>query len=99
MKITNLQSGAAAAFGLALLVAAGPALAAVSGGIDPVSGLTRFSTYALQAAGVIIPLICVGKGMHAVMDGRHLGPYIYSAIGGMVLAFGGAYILTHYGVT
>ena len=36
---------------------------------------------------------------HAVAEGRHLAPYIGSAIGGMVLAFGGAYILTHYGVT
>ena len=39
------------------------------------------------------------KGTHAVAEGRHLAPYIGSAIGGMVLAFGGAYILTHYGVT
>ncbi len=97
MKITTQQT-IAVALGLVLLVVAGPAMAVVSGGIDPVSGLTRFSTYALQAAGVIIPLICVGKGMHAVMDGRHLGPYIYTAIGGMVLAFGGAFILSQYGV-
>ena len=49
--------------------------------------------------GVAIPIICAVKGAHAVAEGRHLAPYLGSAIGGMVLAFGGAYILTHYGVT
>ena len=53
----------------------------------------------LSLVGVAIPVICAFKGAHAVAEGRHLGPYVGSAIGGMVLAFGGAYILTHYGVT
>ena len=53
----------------------------------------------MSLVGVAIPIICAFKGTHAVAEGRHLAPYIGSAIGGMVLAFGGAYILTHYGVT
>ena len=82
-------------------VTAVPALAAVnvSGGVDPTTGLTTLGSWILSLVGVVIPLICAFKGVHAVAEGRHLGPYIGSAVGGMVLAFGGAYILTHYGVT
>jgi hypothetical protein len=81
--------------------AARPATAAVnvSGGIDPTTGLTTLGSWILSLVGVAIPIICAFKGTHAVAEGRHLAPYIGSAIGGMVLAFGGAYILTHYGVT
>jgi hypothetical protein len=81
--------------------ASGPAVAAVnvSGGIDPTTGLTTLGSWILSLVGVAIPIICAFKGTHAVAEGRHLAPYIGSAIGGMVLAFGGAYILTHYGVT
>jgi len=81
--------------------AAGSATAAVnvSGGIDPTTGLTTLGSWILSLVGVAIPIICAFKGTHAVAEGRHLAPYIGSAIGGMVLAFGGAYILTHYGVT
>jgi hypothetical protein len=71
----------------------------VSGGIDPTTGLTTLGSWILSLVGVAIPIICAFKGTHAVAEGRHLAPYIGSAIGGMVLAFGGAYILTHYGVT
>jgi hypothetical protein len=90
-------------FALALsgAVATGPTTAAVnvSGGIDPTTGLTTLGSWILSLVGVAIPIICAFKGTHAVAEGRHLAPYIGSAIGGMVLAFGGAYILTHYGVT
>jgi len=83
------------------VLAAEPAAAAVnvSGGIDPTTGLTTLGSWILSLVGVAIPIICAFKGTHAVAEGRHLAPYIGSAIGGMVLAFGGAYILTHYGVT
>lgn len=83
------------------LAAAQPALAAVnvSGGVDPTTGLTTLGSWILSLVGVVIPIICAFKGAHAVAEGRHLGPYVGSAVGGMVLAFGGAYILTHYGVT
>jgi hypothetical protein len=82
-------------------LAADPAMAAVNvtGGIDPTTGLTTLGSWILSLVGVAIPIICAFKGTHAVAEGRHLAPYIGSAIGGMVLAFGGAYILTHYGVT
>ena len=81
--------------------ATSPTMAAVnvSGGIDPTTGLTTLGSWILSLVGVAIPIICAFKGTHAVAEGRHLAPYIGSAIGGMVLAFGGAYILTHYGVT
>ena len=82
-----------------LVVAAQPALAVtIAGGIDPTTGLTLLGSWVLSLVGVAIPVICAFKGAHAVAEGRHLGPYIGSAVGGMVLAFGGAYILTHYGV-
>ena len=77
-----------------------PALAVnVAGGIDPTTGLTTLGSWIMTLVGVAIPIICAVKGAHAVAEGRHLAPYIGSAIGGMVLAFGGAYLLTHYGVT
>ena len=46
--------------------------------------------------GINIPMICTFKGVHAVADGRSLMPYIGSAIGGMVLCFGGAYLTANY---
>jgi hypothetical protein len=81
------------------MLAAQPAFAvSVSGGVDPTTGLTTLGSWLLSLVGIVIPLICAAKGTHAVAEGRHLGPYVGSAIGGMALAFGGAYILTHYGV-
>jgi hypothetical protein len=71
----------------------------VTGGVDPTTGLTTLATWVLSLVGIAIPLICAFKGAHAVAEGRHLAPYVGSAIGGMVLAFGGAYILQHYGVS
>lgn len=82
------------------VLAAQPAFAvSVVGGVDPTTGLTTLGSWILTLVGIAIPLICAFKGAHAVAEGRHLGPYIGSAIGGMVLAFGGSYILTHYGVS
>ncbi len=82
------------------IAAVHPALAvSVSGGVDPTTGLTTLATWVLSLVGIAIPLICAFKGAHAVAEGRHLGPYIGSAIGGMALAFGGAYVLQHYGVS
>jgi len=43
----------------------------------------------MSLVGIAIPIICAFKGAHAVAEGRHLAPYVASAIGGMVLAFGG----------
>jgi hypothetical protein len=88
------------------LSAAGPmALAApsamaqtVTGGVDPTTGLTTLSTWIFGLVGVAIPTICAFKGAHAVAEGRHLAPYVGAAIGGSVLAYGGSYLLQHYGV-
>jgi len=86
-------------FGVLAAFATQPALAVnVSGGVDPTTGLTTLGSWILSLVGIVIPLICAFKGAHAVAEGRHLGPYVGSAVGGMVLAFGGAYILSHYGV-
>lgn len=83
---------------VALALAVQPASAAmIAGGIDPGVGLTTFGSWMLTVVGVAIPVICAWKGTHAVAEGRHLGPYVGSAVGGMILAFGGSYILTHYG--
>jgi len=73
-------------YGLALTatvaLAARPALAQVTGG----------------AAGAAISLICLFKGSHAVAEGRHLLPFVGGALGGIILAFGGPYILQRMGV-
>ena len=95
-----MNSRLALTLAILALVAAQPAFAVtVSGGVDPTTGLTTLGSWILSLVGIAIPLICAFKGTHAVAEGRHLAPYIGSAIGGMVLAFGGAYILTHYGVS
>ncbi len=94
-------SPATAVLALALAVTlAKPAFALVNvaGGIDPTTGLTTLGTWILSITGLAIPLICAFKGAHAVAEGRSLFPAIGSAMGGMGLAFGGAYILSHYGV-
>lgn len=81
---------------LALIVR--PALAQVSGGVDPQSALQSLLTYGMGAAGVAISLICLFKGGHAVAEGRHLLPYIGGAIGGIILAFGGGFLVQHMGI-
>ena len=96
----KLKHTLALAAGAAAVAIAEPAAAVtISGGIDPTTGLTLLGSWVLSLVGVAIPVICAFKGAHAVAEGRHLGPYVGSAVGGMVLAFGGAYILTHYGVS
>jgi hypothetical protein len=80
-------------------LAAHPALAqTVTGGVDPTTGLTTLSSWIFGLVGVAIPTICAFKGAHAVAEGRHLAPYVGTAIGGSVLAYGGRYLLQHYGV-
>ena len=82
-----------------LTLAAQPALAVTTaGGVDPQIGMATFLGWALVMGGITIPLICVWKGVHAVAEGRHLGPYIGQALGGTALAFGGGWLLNHYGV-
>jgi hypothetical protein len=70
----------------------------VTGGVDPTTGLTTLSSWIFGLVGVAIPTICAFKGAHAVAEGRHLAPYVGTAIGGSVLAYGGRYLLQHYGV-
>src|SRR3954451_18399341 len=88
------------AVGIALVIAAGGidvAHAQVTGGVDPQTGLRQLGSWIMSLVAIVIPIICAIKGAHAVAEGRHLGPYIAGAVGGMALAFGGAYLLSHYG--
>jgi type IV secretory pathway VirB2 component (pilin) len=82
----------------ALSLIAPSALAQVSCGVDPQSALQSLLTYGMGAAGAAISIICLFKGGHAVAEGRHLLPYIGGAIGGIILAFGGGFLLQHIGV-
>ncbi len=79
-------------------VTVSPALAQVAGGVDPQSALQSLLTYGMGAAGAAISIICLFKGGHAVAEGRHLLPYIGGAVGGIILAFGGGFLLQHIGV-
>lgn len=83
-----------------LLAAAGtPAHAiTVTGGVDPVSGLTTLLPYALKLAGIVICLICAVHGVMAVGEGRRFVPYLGAAVGGLALSFGASYLLTAYGI-
>lgn len=79
-------------------VASTPAAAQITGGVDPQSALQSLLTYGMGAAGAAISIICLFKGGHAVAEGRHLLPYVGGAIGGIILAFGGGFLLQHIGV-
>ena len=96
----RLPSFASCLSGVSLMALTAPCAATqtVTGGIDPTTGLTTLSTWIFGLVGIAIPTICAFKGAHAVAEGRHLAPYVGAAIGGSVLAYGGSYILQHYGV-
>ena len=91
-------AGCFSGVGVAALAAQAAMAQQVTGGVDPTTGLTTLSTWIFGLVGVAIPTICAFKGAHAVAEGRHLAPYVGAAIGGSVLAYGGAYLLQHYGV-
>jgi hypothetical protein len=83
-----------------LLVAARPAFAqAVAGSVDPATGLSTLSTYVLGLVSAVMVIVAAWKGVHAFMEGRSIGPIAVGLLAGLVLAFGGFYILQHYGVT
>jgi uncharacterized membrane protein YdcZ (DUF606 family) len=81
--------------------AAEPAFATLSavGAVDPTSALTTFVSYLMGFAGLVFICIFVFKGIQAATDGRHFGPAAAALIGGVLLCFGGYYILTRLGVT
>lgn len=91
--ILRTAAAAAVTFAPQIALAATPTL---SGGVDPATGLATVGSWLLGLAGVGIPIICTVKGVHAVAEGRHLMPYVGSAIGGSVLCFGGSYLLANY---
>ena|SRR5690348_3933962 len=75
---------------------AGPAIA--QGSIDPGTSLQNILTWGLTIAGIVIAVICLFKGIHAVADGRHLGPILIGLVVGTAITFGGAAIVSHFGV-
>ncbi len=87
-------------FAAGVLATAGtPAYAInVTGGVDPVAGLTVLLPYALKLAGIVICLICAVHGVMAVGEGRRFVPYLGAAVGGLALSFGASYLLTAYGI-
>jgi hypothetical protein len=85
---------------LSLLVAAKSASAqAVAGSVDPATGLNTLSTYVLGLVSAVMVIVAAWKGTHAFMEGRSIGPIAVGLLAGLVLAFGGYYILQRYGVT
>lgn len=94
---TTLRFAAAAA---PIALASIPALAqTVSGSIDPSTGLSSLSTYVLGLVSSVMIIVAAWKGTHAFMEGRSIGPIAVGLMAGLVLAFGGYYILQHYGVS
>lgn len=91
-KPTN-QCGA-----LALVFASAAVPAFAQGSVDPATSLQSILTWGLTIAGIVIAVICMFKGIHAVADGRHIGPILIGLIVGTVICFGGAAIVTHFGV-
>ena len=83
----------------ALLLASRAHAQAVTGSIDPATGLANLAPYVLGLATASIVLITMWKGGHAVAEGRSFGPALVGLIGGLALAVGGYYVLNHYGVT
>lgn len=82
------------------VLAAFPVLAqSVSGSVDPATGLNSLAVYALALVAGAMVLVAAYKGLHAFMEGRSIGPTVAGLMGGLVLAFGGYYILQKYGVS
>ena len=82
-----------------LLVARGAMAQAVTGAIDPATGLANLSPYILGLATAAITIITMWKGAHAVAEGRSLGPHVCALVGGLALAVGGYYVMNKFGVT
>ena len=73
-----------------------PAFAQAS--VDPATSLQSILTWGLTIAGIVIAIICLFKGIHAVADGRHSGPTLIGLVVGTAICFGGAAIVSHFGV-
>ncbi len=81
------------------MLATSPAMAAVSGSVDPTTGLSTLAPYFLGLCEAAIIIICMYKGVHAVGEGRSLGPILIAFVAGTLLCVGGYYGLTHMGIT
>ncbi len=70
----------------------------VSGAVDPATGINNLAVYMLTLVGAVMVIVAAWKGTHAFMEGRSIGPTAVGLLAGLVLAFGGYYILQKYGV-
>lgn len=75
-----------------------PAMA-LSGGLDPQSGLSTFAPYLLAVCEMGLVLVCMYKGVEAYTHGRNYGGAIIGFIIGTLLTVGGYYIMQHLGVS
>ena len=88
-----------AAIGAPLVAFSNSAMAqTVSGAIDPATGLGNLAPYFLTLVAAGMVLIAAYKGTHAFAEGRSVGPTVVGLVSGLVIAFGGYYILSKYGV-
>lgn len=96
-KVQSTRAAMAVALGLLMVT---PAFAVdVSGSIDPATGLSSLSTYVLGLVSSVMIIVAAWKGTHAFMEGRSIGPIAVGLMAGLVLSFGGYYILQKYGVS
>ena len=59
----------------AFVISARPVFAqAVSGSVDPATGLNTLSTYVLGLVSAVMVIVAAWKGTHAFMEGRSIGP-------------------------
>lgn len=81
-----------------VLVAVSAHAQTVSGAVDPATGINALSVYMLTLVAAVMVVVAAWKGTHAFMEGRSIGPTAVGLLAGLVLAFGGYYILQKYGV-
>ena len=88
-----------AAIGVPAVASSTSALAqSVAGAIDPATGLGNLAPWFLTLVASGMVLIAAYKGTHAFAEGRSVGPTIVGLVSGLIIAFGGYYILSKYGV-
>lgn len=69
----------------------------ITGGIDPGVGMQAVISWFLAGvAAIAIVGITTFKGIHAVAEGRSLGPHLASGLFGTALCFGGGYALASF---
>lgn len=73
------------------------AQAAVSGGIDPQTGLSNLLSWGMLLAQIICSLLILFIGFRAFQGGHAIGGVLVGILAGLAIVFGGPYIMQHYG--